>query len=57
VVAVNALWVLASVALVAAGWFPLTSVGVAFVLALAAAVFLFADLQLLGLRRSRPVAG
>jgi hypothetical protein len=57
VVAVNALWVLASVALVAAGWFPLTSMGVAFVLALAAAVFLFADLQLLGLRRSRPVAG
>jgi hypothetical protein len=34
VVAVKALWVLASVALVAAGWFfPLTSVGVAFVLA------------------------
>jgi hypothetical protein len=54
VVAVNVLWVLASVALLVAGWFPLTALGVAFVLAQAAAVALFAALQLLGLQRNQP---
>ena len=53
VVAVNLVWVIDSVALVVAGWFPLSALGVAFVLAQAAAVFLFADLQFLGLRRVR----
>jgi hypothetical protein len=57
VVAVNALWVLASIVLLLAGWFPLTMLGVAFVLVQAAAVALFADLSFLGLRRIRPVAG
>jgi hypothetical protein len=57
VVAVNALWVLASVVVLLAGWFPLTVLGVAFVLAQAAAVFLFAYLQLLGLRRGKPARG
>ena len=57
VLASNALWVLASVVLLVAGWFPLTTLGVAFVLVQAAVVALFADLQFLGLRRSRPVAG
>lgn len=56
VVAVNLVWVLASIALVAAGPLPLTIIGVAFVLAQAAAVLLFADLQFLGLRRARPDA-
>jgi hypothetical protein len=53
VVAVNVVWVLASVALLMAGWFPLTALGVAFVLAQAAAVALFVALQFLGLRRGR----
>ena len=56
VVAVNLFWVLASIALVAAGPLPLTILGVAFVLAQAMAVFLFADLQFLGLRRARRAA-
>src|SRR5918997_453104 len=46
-------WVADSVALVATAWFPLTALGAAFVLAQAAAVFLFANLQFLGLRRAR----
>ncbi|MDQ3222974.1 MAG: hypothetical protein M3Q75_05805 [Gemmatimonadota bacterium] len=54
VVAINLVWVLGSVALVVAGRFPLTVLGLAFVLAQAAAVALFAALQFLGLRRSRP---
>ena len=57
VVAINALWVLASVAVVAAGSFPLTTLGVLFVLVQAAAVALFAALQFFGLRRGRPTAG
>ncbi len=52
-VAVNLIWVADSIALVLAGGFPLSAVGTAFVLAQAAAVFLFADLQFLGLRRAR----
>lgn len=53
VVAINALWVLASVAVVATGLFPLTALGVSFVLVQAAAVALFAVLQSVGLRRSQ----
>lgn len=56
-VALNLLWVADSIALLAAGWFPLTGPGVAFVVAQAVAVALFADLQLLGLRRARPAIG
>jgi hypothetical protein len=56
VVATNLVWVADSVALVATAWFPLTALGAAFVLAQAAAVFLFADLQFLGLRRARRAA-
>ena len=51
VVGLNAVWAIDSLALVAAGWLPLTALGVAFVLAQAAAVTLFAALQILGLRR------
>lgn len=57
VIAINLLWVVASVAAVAGGWFPLTGLGIAFVLAQAAAVAMFADLQFLGLRRGRPAVG
>lgn len=50
VVVGNAAWVLGSVAAVL-GWEALTGLGVAVVLAQAAAVAVFADLQWLGLRR------
>jgi hypothetical protein len=56
VIALNVVWVLDSVALVAAGWAPLTALGTAYVLAQAAAVLLFADLQFVGLRRVRQAA-
>ena len=52
-VALNALWVVGSAILVAAGPLPLTGLGVAFAIAQAAAVALFADLQFLGLRKAR----
>src|SRR5438067_511878 len=52
-VVANALWAIGSVILVIAGPFALTGPGVAFVLAQAALVALFADLQSLGLRQAR----
>ena len=57
VIAINLLWVVASVAAVAGGRLLLTGLGIAFVLAQAVAVAMFADLQFLGLRRARPAAG
>jgi hypothetical protein len=51
----NLAWVLASVAALVAGWFPLTAVGTAVTIAQAVAVAGFADLQYVGLRRTRPV--
>lgn len=51
VVAGNAAWVLGSVSAVVLGWEALTGLGVVVVLAQAAAVAVFADLQWLGLRR------
>ncbi|HEX2034237.1 MAG TPA: hypothetical protein VHS99_08635 [Chloroflexota bacterium] len=53
-VGLNALWVVGSVLAVTAGWFSLTVLGTAFILAQAVMVALFADLQFLGLRRARP---
>jgi hypothetical protein len=47
----NALWVVASVAVVIADWLTLTTTGTVLALAQAAAVALVADLQALGLRR------
>lgn len=51
VVAVNAAWVVASLALAVTG--DLTGLGIAFVIAQAAAVALFAELQITGLRKAR----
>ena len=51
VVAANALWVVASVALLVSDAFEPTLLGVAFVLAQAAAVAAFAECQFVGLRR------
>ena len=54
-VIIKLLWAVASVTLVAAGPFSLNALGRALLLAQAAAVALFADLQFLGPRRARSV--
>ena len=51
IVGLNAHWTVDSVALALAGWLPLTALGVAFVLAQAAAVAAFAVLQAMGQQR------
>lgn len=56
VVAGNLVWVAASVLAAVAGWWSPTTLGTVLVVAQAAAVALFAELQLTGLRRARPVA-
>ena len=56
VVAGNLLWVAASVVAAIAGWWSPTALGVGFVLVQAAAVVVFAELQLSGLRRARTAA-
>jgi hypothetical protein len=53
VVVANVVWVLSSVGAAVAGRGELTALGVGVVLAQAAAVLVFADLQWLGLRRAR----
>lgn len=56
-VAINAVYAAGCVLVVAADWFTLTALGIAFVLAQAVAVALFAVLQFLGLRRFRSATG
>jgi hypothetical protein len=56
VVAGNLLWVAASVVAVVAGWWSPTGAGTAFLLLQAAAVAVFAELQVTGLRRARSAA-
>ena len=51
IIAVNALWVVASIGLLASGWVAPTALGYAFVIAQATVVALFAELQYAGLRR------
>lgn len=51
VVGVNEAWVVASIALLLGGWFAPTALGVAFVVAQAAVVAVFAVLQAIALRR------
>lgn len=51
VILLNSVWAVDSALVVAAGWFSLTAVGIAFVLAQAAAVALFAAAQFYALRR------
>lgn len=51
VIALNALWVLASIALILVGPFEMTGLGIAFVVMQALAVTAFADLQFFGLKR------
>lgn len=53
VVAINALWVIDSIALLLTGWVEPTTLGYAFVIAQAVVVGVFAELQFVGLRRIR----
>lgn len=52
----NALWVAASIALLASGWLSPSGLGTAFIVGQAVIVGLFAELQLVGLRRSTAAA-
>jgi hypothetical protein len=56
IIAINALWVAASFALVVSGAIEPTALGAAFVSAQALMVALFAALQFIGLRRSVPAS-
>lgn len=51
VMAINVAWVVGSVELLVAGWFPLTALGTALVIAQAVVVAAFTGLQFAGLRR------
>lgn len=55
-IAVNALWTLDSLALLASGWVSPNLLGQAFVVMQAVAVGVFAELQYVGLRRSADAA-
>jgi len=52
VIAVNLLWVADSVAILVAGWFQPSGLGIAFVLAQAVAVAVITELEVIGLKRS-----
>lgn len=56
IIVLNAIWVAASAIVIAAGWLPLTPLGVGYTILQAAAVALFAELQFIGLRRVRRAA-
>lgn len=56
VIALNALWAVDSVVLLFTGWVDPTWLGYAFILAQAAVVAAFAELQLIGLHRSPAAA-
>ena len=56
IIAANALWVAASLGLLVSGWVAPTALGYAFVIAQAAVVALFAELQYAGLKRPQPMA-
>jgi len=57
VIGVNILWVADSIAILVAGWFAPTGLGIAFVLAQAAAVAVVTELEIIGLKRSVAGAG
>ena len=52
VIAVNLLWVADSIAILVAGWFQPSGLGIAFVLAQAVAVAVITELEVIGLKRS-----
>ena len=56
VVLVNALWAIDSVVLLVTGWVAPTMAGTVFVMAQAAIVLMYAELQVIGMRRSATLA-
>lgn len=52
IIGVNIIWIADSVAILISGWFAPTTLGVAFVLAQAAAVAIVTELEVIGLKRS-----
>ena len=52
VIGLNALWTVDSILLLLSGWVAPTAAGIAFVLAQAAVVAMYVELQVIGLRRS-----
>ncbi|QEL24324.1 hypothetical protein FQV39_18355 [Bosea sp. F3-2] len=52
VIGVNLLWIVDSIAILLMGWFTPTGLGIAFVLAQAAAVAVVTELEVIGFRRS-----
>jgi hypothetical protein len=56
IIALNAVWVIDSIVLLFTGWVAPNALGYVFVVAQAAAVLLFADLEYMGLKRSTAVA-
>jgi len=55
IVAANLAWAAASIGLVLSGWIAPTTLGVGFVIAQATLVAVFAELQIIGLRKAAPV--
>ncbi len=55
VIGVNLLWIADSIAIILAGWFAPTGLGIAFVLAQAAAVAIVTELEVIGFKRSRAI--
>ena len=56
IIALNAVWVIDSIVLLFTAWVAPNALGYVFVIAQAAAVLLFADLEYMGLKRSTAVA-
>lgn len=56
VLAINALWVIDSLVLLVSGWIAPNLLGHVFVIGQALLVLLFIELELMGLKRSEPVA-
>ena len=56
IIALNAVWVVDSILLLFTGWVAPNALGYVFVIAQAAMVLVFADLEYRGLKRSTPVA-
>jgi len=57
VIGINLVWIVDSIAILLMGWFAPTGLGIAFVLAQAAAVAIVTELEVIGFRRSSAQAG
>ncbi|KPF70670.1 hypothetical protein IP69_09055 [Bosea sp. AAP35] len=57
VIGLNLLWIADSIAILMAGWFSPTGLGIAFVLAQAGAVAVVTELEVIGLKRSARIDG